>query len=54
MKEIKYEVNVGDGCGTGSVFVNEDATDDDIRLAIMDDLYSVEYWDGEEEHNETD
>lgn len=49
MKEIGYEVNVGSGCGTGSVFVDDDATDDDIRLAIMDDLYSVDYWVAEEE-----
>lgn len=49
MKVIEYEVNVGDGCGTGSVCVEEDATDDDIRLAIMKDLYSVDYWSAEEE-----
>lgn len=52
MKEIRYEVNVGSGCGTGSVFVDDDATDDDIQLAIMDDLYSVDYWAAEEEHDE--
>lgn len=43
---IKYEVDVGGGCGTGSVFAPDDATEDDIRLAIMDDLYSV-YWEKE-------
>lgn len=51
MKQIKYEVDVGSGVGTGTVFVNDDATGDDILLAIMDDLYSVEYWDVEEVHN---
>lgn len=40
---IKYEVNVGSGAANGSVLVPDDATDDDIRLAIMDDLYSVNY-----------
>ena len=43
MKEYRYEVNTGGGCATGSVFVPDDATDDQIRLAILDDLYSVEY-----------
>ena len=43
MKEYKYEVNIGGGCATGSVFVPDDASDDQIRLAILDDLYSVEY-----------
>lgn len=51
MKQIKYEVNVGSGAGTGTVFVNDDATDDDIQLAIMNDLYSVDYWEVEEAHN---
>ena len=40
---IKYEVNVGSGAANGSVLVADDATDDDIRLAIMDDLYDVNY-----------
>ena len=40
---IKYEVNVGSGAANGSVLVPDDATDDDIRLAIIDDLYSVNY-----------
>lgn len=39
----KYEVNVGGGACDGSVFLPEDATDDEIRLAIMDDLYDVTY-----------
>lgn len=38
-----YEVDVGSGCGTGSVLVPENATDDEIQLAIMNDLYSVNY-----------
>lgn len=38
-----YEVNVGSGCATGSVLVSECATDDEIRLAIMNDLYEVSY-----------
>ena len=38
-----YEVNVGTGCATGSILVSEDATDDEIRLAIMNDLYDVSY-----------
>ena len=41
--QYKYEVNIGGGCATGSVTVPEGATDDDIRLAIMDDLYDVDY-----------
>ena len=41
--EYQYEVNVGSGVGTGSVFLPADATDDQIRLAIMDDLYEVTY-----------
>lgn len=41
--QYKYEVNIGGGCATGSVSVPETATDDEIRLAIMDDLYDVDY-----------
>lgn len=44
MKEIKYVVDVGGGAAYGTVFVDKDATDDDVRLAIMNDLYSVDYW----------
>lgn len=40
---VKYEVNIGGGCATGTVIVPDDATDDDIRLAILDDLYDVDY-----------
>lgn len=43
VKWVKYEVNVGSGACNGSVLVPDDADDDDIRLAIMDDLYSVTY-----------
>ncbi len=43
-----YEVNGH----TGEIVVNEFATDDDIRLAIMDDLYNVEYEKMEENDNE--
>ena len=39
----EYEVNVGSGAATGSVLVPADATDDQIRLAILDDLYEVTY-----------
>ena len=42
-KQIKYEVNVGGGCANGTVFVDDNATDEDIRLTIMDDLYEVWY-----------
>lgn len=35
----KYEVNGG----TGEVVVDEHASDDDIKLKIMDDLYDVTY-----------
>jgi hypothetical protein len=42
-KWVNYEVNVGSGCGTGSVLVPDDATEDDIHLAIIDDLYDVNY-----------
>lgn len=41
--EIEYEVDVGSGCATGSVFVDSDANDDEIRLAIVYDLDSVTY-----------
>lgn len=39
----RYEVEIGGGCATGTVFVPENANDDEIRLAIMDDLYDVNY-----------
>ena len=44
LAEYDYEVDVNDGCGTGSICISENATDDEIRLAIMNDLYSVRYW----------
>lgn len=43
MKEYTYEVNVGSGSCNGSVFVPEGATDDQIRLAILDRLYEISY-----------
>lgn len=42
-KEIQYEVNVGSGCTNGTVFVDDGATDEEIKLAILDDLYDVNY-----------
>lgn len=42
-KEIQYKVNVGSGCANGTIFVDEVATDEEIKLAIMDDLYDVDY-----------
>lgn len=42
-KRIKYEVNVGGGCTNGTVLVDDNATDVDIRLAILNDLYEVSY-----------
>ena len=50
-KEIQYEVNVGSGCANGTVFVDEGATDEEIRLAIMDDLYDVDYHEVMKEEN---
>lgn len=50
-KEIQYEVNVGSGCSNGTVFVDENATDEEIRLAIMDDLYDVDYHEVIKEEN---
>ena len=41
--EYTYKVDVGSGCGTGSVFVREGATEDEIYLAIMNDLYDVTF-----------
>ena len=46
---IKYEVNVGGGAGTGEVILSlrdrdgnkREIFDDEIRLAIMNDLYCV-------------
>lgn len=43
MKEYEYMVDVGSGMGTGSVIVDDDATEDEIELAILHDLYDVEY-----------
>jgi hypothetical protein len=43
MKEIEYRVSVGSASTDGTVFVHDNATDDEIRVAIMDRLYSVTY-----------
>lgn len=51
MVEYKYEVNIGGGCATGTVIVPETATDDEIRLEIMSDLYDVNYERVEEVNN---
>ncbi len=42
-KYVNYEVNVGSGRGNGTVIVPDNATDEEIRLAILDDLYYVHY-----------
>lgn len=41
--QIKYDVGVGGASATGYVIVNDDATDDEIRLEIMSSLYEVIY-----------
>lgn len=40
---VFYEVNVGGGCCNGEVFVHDDATEEEIKVAILDNLYSVSY-----------
>lgn len=40
---VIYEVGVGSGCANGEVFVDDNATSDDILLEIMSDLYYVKY-----------
>lgn len=50
-KEIQYEVNVGSGCANGTIFVGEGATDEEIKLAIMDDLYDINYHEVVNEEN---
>lgn len=47
-RHLKYEVEIGGGCATGEVFVPADADDDQIRLAIMNNLYGVYYEDVKE------
>ena len=42
-KKIRYEINVGTGCANGTIFVKSDATDDEIRLAILDDIYDISW-----------
>lgn len=41
--EYEYEVDVGSAVATGSVLVHASATEDEIRLAILEDLYGVSY-----------
>ena len=43
MMEVFYEVNIGGVYEMGTVFVPNGASDDDIRLSIMEDLYEVTY-----------
>lgn len=40
---VFYEVNVGDGACHGEVFVPDNATEEEIKVAILDNLYSVSY-----------
>lgn len=40
---VIYEVNVGSGCCNGEVFVPDNATEEEIKVAILDSLYSVSY-----------
>lgn len=48
MKKYSYKIR---GVATGSVVVPDDATDKDIHLAILDDLYEVSYKEIEEDKN---
>lgn len=48
MKKYSYKIR---GVATGSVVVPNDATDKDIRLAILDDLHEVSYKEIEEDKN---
>lgn len=41
--EVNYEVNIGGSVTFGILFMPDNATEEDIKLAIIDDLYSVEY-----------
>ena len=43
MQHYEYEVNVGTGIANGEIIVSEDATDGDIALAILNDLYEYHY-----------
>lgn len=40
---IKYDVGIGGANANGSVFVDDCATEDEIRIAIMNSLYEVWY-----------
>lgn len=38
---VIYEVNVGGGCCQGETFVPDDATEEEVKAAILDILYDV-------------
>lgn len=38
---VTYEVDVGSGGCQGVIFVPDDATDKEVKAAILDDLYNV-------------
>ena len=38
---VIYEVNVGGGCCRGEIFVPDDATEEEVKAAVLDDLYDV-------------
>lgn len=40
---VKYDVSVGSASRNGTVFVEDNATDDEIRIAIMEDMYYINY-----------
>ena len=40
---IRYDVGVGSGSAQGEIIVDDNATDDEIRAAITDDLYYFWY-----------
>ena len=39
MKEIEYELNIGHALCNGLVFVDDNATDAEIALSVLNDLY---------------
>ena len=43
MTWYEYKVDVGTSVCYGQLYLDDNVTDDEIRKAIMDDLYSVEY-----------
>lgn len=40
---VTYWVDVGDGAAQGSVHVPDEATEDEINTAILNDLYDYGY-----------